>query len=166
MKEIKYLRYLNLQNNEIEEIVGLDHLIYLKSLNLSNNNIKEIMNDLDKIAESFVTSVNYEHSYGYGMKNNTDMNFFNPMNKKAFNISVSSDIDDVSNIAVSGDGSIGDNSNALRINDLRHAKIVDQRLTIGEYYNTMIVNIGVMGRHAKSGRMNEELLVTQVAEVQ
>jgi hypothetical protein len=42
LKEIKYLRYLSLSNNEIEEIEGLDHLIYLRELNLSNNYIKEI----------------------------------------------------------------------------------------------------------------------------
>ncbi|MFC1528395.1 flagellar hook-associated protein FlgK [Candidatus Latescibacterota bacterium] len=127
-----------------------------------DNNLNEIMNDINKIAEAIITSVNYEHSDGYGMKGGTDLNFFNPQNKKAFNISVSPDIDDVSKIAVSGDGAIGDNSNALRINDIRHAKIVDQRFSIGEYYNTMIANIGIMGRHAQSSRKNEELLVDQI----
>ena len=42
LENIKFLKMLQLHNNEIEEIKGLDHLIHLRALSLHGNNIKEI----------------------------------------------------------------------------------------------------------------------------
>ncbi len=124
--------------------------------------LKNIMEKLDKLTESFVNSVNYDHSYGYGLNGTTNVNFFSPNKTKAFNIEVSSEIDDVRKIAASGDGSVGDNSNALRVNDIKDQDVVDQEFTLNEYYNSMIAGIGIMAREAQSGRVSEELLVTQI----
>ena len=41
LEEFKYLRFLSLADNEIEQIEGLDHLIHLETLILARNYIKE-----------------------------------------------------------------------------------------------------------------------------
>jgi flagellar hook-associated protein 1 FlgK len=124
--------------------------------------IGEILNKLDNLAGSLVQSVNFEHRNGYGLDGQTGRNFFNPNYTKAFNISLSSDIDDVSNIAASGTGDRGDNTNALAINGVRDQKVVEGEYTVSEYYSALIADIGILGREAKSGRQNEELLVSQI----
>ncbi len=124
--------------------------------------IEEIIDKFDTLAESIVKTVNFEHRNGYGLDGETDRSFFDPAHVKAFNISISDDIADVAHIAASGDGSKGDNANALRINDLRDLKLVENQFSYSEYYNATIADIGVMAREAKSGRQNEELLVTQI----
>ncbi len=135
----------------------LGALIRFRDTHLTN-----VMDKLDTFTESLVTSINYEHRYGYGLDGDTGFNFFNPLNTSAFNISISGDIEDVKNIAVSGDGSVGDNSNALNINAVKDLKTVDNEFTLTEYYNSMIAEIGIMAREAESGRINEELLITQI----
>ena len=89
-------------------------------------------------------------------------NFFEPNKTNAFNIEVSKDIKDVTHIAASGDGSKGDNTNALNINELKNRRVVDGNFTLQEFYNGFIANLGIMTREAKSGRINEELLVSQI----
>ncbi len=127
-----------------------------------DNVIEDIIDKFDKLAESIVRTVNFEHENGYSLTGETERSFFDPSHVKAFNISISDDINDVSYIAASGDGSKGDNANALRINDLRYLKLVESQFSFSEYYNATIADIGVMAREAKSGRQNEELLVTQI----
>lgn len=131
-------------------------------LKFRDNHLQSIMDQLNVLAEAIVTSINYEHRYGYGLENTTNVNFFDPLKTKAFNIAVSAEIDDVKRIAASGDGTVGDNSNALRINDVKIFKAVDQNFSISEYYNSMIADIGIKAREAKSGRVNEELLTAQI----
>ncbi len=121
-----------------------------------------IKDQLNLLASSLVQAVNYEHRYGYGLDGETGRNFFNPNNTMAFNISVSSDIADVNHIAASGDGSVGDNANALRIDAVKDSSVVNQQFTLAEHYNAMVVSIGIQAREAKSGRTNEELLVNQI----
>lgn len=124
--------------------------------------IPEIQDKLNVFTEALVKSVNYEHNYGYGLDGSTNLNFFNPTKTKAFNIEVSNDIADVRKIAASGDGTYGDNSNALRINDVKDMLAIDNQFTLSQYYNALISSIGILAREAKSSRVNEELLVTQI----
>ena len=124
--------------------------------------IPEIIGELNTIAESLVTYVNFEHRDGYGLNGDTEMNFFDPTKTMAFNITLSSDIDDISNIAASGDGAVGDNSNALDIVALNNLKIVNQSFSLNEYYNSLISDIGLLGSEAQSGRENQELLLSQI----
>jgi len=124
--------------------------------------IPEIIEKLDKFTESLVRAVNYEHGYGYGLDGSTGANFFDPNMVKSFNIRVSSEIDDIRKIAASADGSYGDNGNAIKINDIKDQDVVDNEFTLSEYYNSLVSEIGIFAREAKSGRVNEELLVTQI----
>ncbi len=121
-----------------------------------------ILEKLDNFTSEIVKTVNFEHRNGFGLDGLTGRNFFDPGHTKAYNISLSDDIVDVTHIAASGNGSRGDNSNALALNEVRRQKVVLGRFTISEYYNALIADIGIMAREAKSGRVNEELLVNQI----
>ncbi len=131
-------------------------------LRFRDQHISYIVEQLDIFTESLINAVNYEHSYGYGLDGTTGINFFDPTKTKAFNIAVSADIEDVRKIAASGDGTYGDNSNAIRISDISDQAVVGNQFTLSEFYNSLIASIGIMAREAKSGRVNEELLVTQI----
>ncbi len=131
-------------------------------INFRDTILSSLMDDLDKLAEAIVTTINFEHRIGYGLDGVNNRDFFEPNRTKAFNIEVSSDIKDVTNIAVSIDGAKGDNTNAFNINELKDKRIIDNRFSIKEFYNGFIVNLGVMAREAKSNRMNGELLITQI----
>ena len=124
--------------------------------------LPELISKMNSLAQAIVGSVNFEHRNGYGLNGQTELNFFNPDLTSAFNISLSQDVDDVRNIAVSGDGARGNNENAIKISELSKVKTIDNVFTISEFYNGMIAWIGIKGREVKSGRLNEELLVGQI----
>jgi len=124
--------------------------------------IKDIMGQLNTLAGAIVDTINFDHRVGYGLDGETGRNFFDPALTNAYNMSVSSDIKDVSNIAVSIDGATGDNANALNINSLKTQKVINGSFTINEYYNSIISQIGVIGKEAQSNRTNQQLLVTQI----
>ncbi|MFC1649945.1 flagellar hook-associated protein FlgK [Candidatus Latescibacterota bacterium] len=132
-------------------------------INFRDNVVTVLMKDLDKLAEAIVTTINFEHRIGYGLDGLTDRNFFDPNKKQAFNFELSSEVEDVSNIAVSLDGARGDNTNAFNINALKDKRVVDDRYSINEFYNGFIANLGVIAREAKSSRVNGELLVSQMS---
>ncbi|MCE5249632.1 flagellar hook-associated protein FlgK [bacterium] len=131
-------------------------------MNFRDEVIPGIITRLDKLAESLVTRLNFEHRNGYGLDGETNRDFFDPLKTQAFNISLSADIDDVGHIAVSGDGTKGDNSNARNIDIMKNTKIVDQTFTLSEYYNSLIADIGIIGQESYNGRVNQELLVNQI----
>jgi len=65
LESIKYLRFLGLLDNEIEQIEGLDHLIHLKTLILARNYIKEVkglenLRNLERLALSYNPISDYE----------------------------------------------------------------------------------------------------------
>ena len=131
-------------------------------INFRDVTLEDIMGKFNTLADSIVRTVNFEHENGFGLDGGTGRDFFDPNHTKAFNISISDDINDVSHIAASGNGDKGDSANALRINDLRSLKMVNNQFSYGEYYNATISHIGVLAKEAKSGRTNEELLVSQI----
>ena len=124
--------------------------------------LPSITGKLDKLSKALVDNVNFEHRNGYGLDGISERNFFDPNYTSAFNISLSQDVENVRYIAVSGDGARGNNENALKISELSKVKTVDRTFSISEYYNGLIASIGIKGREAKSGRINEELLVGQI----
>ncbi len=134
-------------------------------INFRDEKLIDLMNNLNKLAESIVTIVNFDHRIGYGLDGVNGRNFFNPDLTKAYNMDVSADIKDVTNMAVSGDKSKGDNANALAIFELKDQRKIDNRYSIKEFYNSMIANLGVVSKAAKAGRMNQELLVSQIENV-
>ena len=131
-------------------------------INFRDVTLEDIMGKFNTLADSIVRTVNFEHENGFGLDGETGRDFFDPNHTKAFNISISDDILDVSHIAASGNGDKGDSANALRLNDLQNQKLVNNQFSFGEFYNATIADIGVLAKDAKSGRTNEELLVNQI----
>jgi len=131
-------------------------------LNIRDTVLVNILGDLNTFTENIVNTINFDHAIGYGLDGGTGYDFFDPDFTKAYNIKVSEDVRDVSHIAVSADSSKGDNTNALAIFELRDQRVIDNRYSIKEYYNSMIAELGVLAKEAKSARMNEELLVSQI----
>lgn len=121
--------------------------------------IEEKLNDL---AASIVESVNAVHETGYGLDGGTGREFFDSTNTKAYNISLSSDIDDAGNIAASGTGEELDGSIALAISQLTEEAAVNGTYTVSEYYNALVSDIGIMSSEAQSNQSNTELLVSQI----
>lgn len=131
-------------------------------INFRDNILIDLIDNLDTLAEAIVETINFDHRIGYGLDGAKDRDFFNPDKTKSYNIEISNDIEDVTHIAVSSDTSKGDNTNALAIYELKDKRVIDGRFSIREYYNGLIANIGIMTKEAKSGRINEELLVSQI----
>lgn len=123
--------------------------------------VGDIQSKLDQIAAALVESVNSAHRDGYGLDGGRGYNFFDPGKTKAFNISLSGDIDDVEHIAASGTGDTGDSGNALAISDVQDQKTVNGEYTISEYYNWLIADIGIKSSEAQSGLSNATLLTEQ-----
>ncbi|MFC1512315.1 flagellar basal body rod C-terminal domain-containing protein, partial [Candidatus Latescibacterota bacterium] len=130
-------------------------------LNVRDTIIINLMGELNTLAETIVETINTTHAAGYGLDGVSGRNFFDPDMVRAYNFTISDDVSDLSHIAVSGDGTPGDNANALNINNLKTVKIIDG-FTINEYYNSIISDLGVMARDASDGRKNQELLLTQI----
>lgn len=131
-------------------------------IDFRDSTLGDIMDQLNTFTENLVKWVNFQHGAGYGLDGSTGRNFFDPTKTKAYNIEVSTDISDVSTIALSGDGTVGDNTNGQAINGLKDLKLIDNNYTFSEYYGSLIATVGVWGREAQAGRENEELLVSQV----
>lgn len=131
-------------------------------LDFRDESLTELMGDLNEMAESLVTNVNFIHQLGYGLDGNSGYDFFNSDNVMAYNIELSSDIDDINHIAASGDGTVGDNANALRISELSSLRVVEGNHSIKEYYNALVTDLGILTSAAEANRSNKELLVTEI----
>lgn len=131
-------------------------------IDFRDNVLMGLLDDLDTLAETLVTTVNAEHRNGAGLDGVTGWNFFDPESTNAFSIKLSDDISNVANIAASADGSIGDNTNAVTIADLKDRKVIDNYYTITEFYNGIISKLGILSQEAAAGRKNLEMLVSQI----
>jgi flagellar hook-associated protein 1 FlgK len=119
---------------------------------------------LDELAAGMVTEINRTHRAGYGRDGSTGIDFFDPEKTSASNITLDQAvIDDLNNIAASGDGSPGDNGSALALAGLR-----DQRLlaggteTIDEFYTGMLGEVGARSKEAQTMAENHRLFAQQI----
>jgi flagellar hook-associated protein 1 FlgK len=126
--------------------------------------IPKYLNDLDELARVLATEVNRLHSVGYDLKGATGISFFEESFLSAANIRLSQDVaNDVTKIAASASGAIGDNANALAIVDLRKALLMTRgAATMEEFYNTIVGQIGIDTSKAIQLRENHALLVEQL----
>jgi flagellar hook-associated protein 1 FlgK len=126
--------------------------------------IPDYLDKLDELVKTLVNEVNTRHRIGYGLNGTTGVEFFESSFSSAGKISVSYDIlNDVSKIAASLSGEVGDNTNALEIADIRNSLIMSEgNSTMGQFYNAIISQIGVDGDKATQFRKDHELLVEQI----
>jgi len=122
------------------------------------------MDNLDELARSVVTEVNNLHRNGIGLDGSTGLNFFTEPFVSAGKIEVSFMIkNDVTRIAASLSGEVGDNTNALAIAELRTSLIMTNgSATMGDFYNSIISRVGVETQKATQLREDHQLLVEQV----
>jgi flagellar hook-associated protein 1 FlgK len=109
--------------------------------------------NVDELVESLVTEVNDLHSEGYSLDGTTTgLNFFS--GSTAGDIAISEDISGPESIAASLSGVQGDNSNSLRIAQLKNELVMgDDTVSMDDYYRSLITNLGVESQ--TSGRMVE-----------
>ncbi len=126
--------------------------------------IPRYLSDLDDLARMLVSEVNRIHSVGYDLNGSAGINYFDENFLSAVNIRLSQDVtNDVTKIAASVSGAIGDNSNALAIVDLRKALLMTRgTATMEEFYNTIVGQVGIDTNKAVQLRENHALLVEQI----
>lgn len=133
-------------------------------LEMRDKTIPQYMEDLDTLAETLVTEVNAVHSTGYDLNNTTGLNFFDENFLSAGNLRLSQDVtNNVTRIAASQSGAVGDNSNAQAIADLRKSLFMTRgTATMEEFYNTIVGQVGIDTNKAIQLRENHTLLVEQL----
>lgn len=119
---------------------------------------------LDDLAAAIVAQVNALHVSGSGLDGTTGRNFFDPNGVTAATIGVGSDVrNDLSNIAASQSGAVGDNTNALAIGNLQDALTLNNGTsTFSDYYAEIVSSAGRRSAEAIDGRTNANLVVQQI----
>ncbi|AEE97515.1 flagellar hook-associated protein FlgK [Mahella australiensis] len=119
-------------------------------------------------AKAFVTEFNEQHKAGYGLNDATDKLFFEPADAAGWtakDMKVSSDIDDLNNIAASAtSGEPGNNGNALALLQIRDKAIAftGQSGSFEDYINSLISTLGVDSQQAIRMVDNEQALIGQI----
>ncbi|MCP4705843.1 MAG: flagellar hook-associated protein FlgK [candidate division Zixibacteria bacterium] len=130
-------------------------------LEMRDKIIPQYMNDLDTLAETLVSEVNGIHTAGYDLNNSTNINFFDEHFTSAGNLRLSQEVlNNVTKIAASQSGAVGDNSNAQAVADLRKSLLMTRgTATMEEFYNTIVGQVGIDTNKAVQLRENHSLLV-------
>ncbi len=133
-------------------------------LEMRDKIIPQYMENLDILAKTMVGEVNAIHSLGYDLNNTTGINFFDENFLSAGNLRLSQDVlNNVTKIAASQSGAVGDNSNAQAIADLRKSLLMTRgTATMEEFYNTIVGQVGIDTNKAVQLRENHSLLVEQL----
>jgi len=142
-------------------------------LNVRDKAITDVMSDMDDFAAGLVNSINSLHAVGYGLNGSTGINFFEPFTSstpgtnKGFAefLSLSSDVlSDPNNIAAGLGTAPGDNTNALKIADMRNATIAfssQRSQTFIGYYSDTVSHLGGISKGAKNSLEHSEALKEQ-----
>jgi len=128
--------------------------------------VPSFMESLDQMAGGMVEKVNELHRSGYGLDGSTGLNFFDPdpAKNKAGNITLDEVIlEDLNNIAASGDGNTGDNAAALAISGLRNQRLLaNDTATIEGFYNELLGEVGARSKEAQTMSENHRLFSQQI----
>jgi flagellar hook-associated protein 1 len=133
-------------------------------INTRDDVIMKKSQELDNLATGIAKAVNGIHRAGIGGNGSTNIDFFDPKMKGASDINLNSVIvDNVAYIAAGKNGQAGDNSNALDISALRNSMSMSgDKSTFGDYYNSVIGEVGTRTKEASSVEQNQQALVTQI----
>lgn len=127
--------------------------------------LKNYKDELDNLANAIIDKVNEAHVAGSGLDSVSGRVFFDPLARGAGGISVNREIEsDITRIAASMSGEVGDGSNALTIADvLKNDRMMNSNTaTIEEYYNSIVGTAGMQVREANNQSENYSLLVQQI----
>jgi len=137
-------------------------------LKLHNKTLPDIKNKLDNLAKNFVDEVNRLHRTGKTLPTGnpptsaTNIDFF--VGTDSASIDIAAPIrDNVSNIAASRDGAVGNGDVAVSIANLRNRKVFEQGTqTLSDYYTNIINNVGTQIETAKNENSSQEQVVNQI----
>ncbi|KAA3648391.1 MAG: flagellar hook-associated protein FlgK [Chloroflexi bacterium] len=112
-------------------------------LEARDSTIVDQINGLDSLAAALINRVNTLHQSGYGLNNNTGMDFFS--GSDAMSLRVSSDVDNPASIATAAAAdSPGDSSIAQQIAEVQHELLMNGgTATLGQYYNQQAASLGL-----------------------
>lgn len=128
----------------------------------SLNIVSDMKRRLNALFNVMLREVNYLHRSGMNMKDppGNGEDFFVAINSgkplEMGNIKLNSNLSDLSNIAASGTGESGDNSNALEIANMRNKSMIADNtgtVSLDDYYQDIILHMGNNG--ADSARITE-----------
>jgi flagellar hook-associated protein 1 FlgK len=131
-------------------------------LEMRDDTITRYQSQLDEIAEALVTNVNAVHRTGYGLDGQTGTNFFDPAGTTASTIKVSHAVmEDLSLVAASGDGTVGNSDIALEIADLRLAALIGDA-TVDDYYGSVVGSLGVESARVSDEKESQALMLEEI----
>lgn len=132
---------LRLVNNDGAGRVSLSGGSLKGFLDIYNEDIPNQQNTMEELVSAFMSKVNEVHQQGYTITDpaRTGLDFFTSFSDG--NLIINEDIlDDANNIAISGDGTQGDNSIALLLADIKNEEILGGQ-TLTEKYSEFISGI-------------------------
>ncbi len=136
-------------------------------LNINNKMIPDYLTKLDVVAKSIAEEVNAIHYNGYDLNGNTNINFFNDNINGAGNFKV--------NAVIKGDPSYIASSNMLEesgnaivaqaISDIQLNEVINGN-SIGEYYDSLVTDIGTNVQKYNNLRDSQEIIVRTIQNQQ
>jgi len=127
--------------------------------------LPQYIENLDTLVATLVQQVNALHTTGFGMNDQTGVNFFDPTGLTAATIDLSQEVKtDASNIcASSAAASPGNNEIALAIAGLKSTLILDNgSSTFNEYYSSLVGLIGANANQAAELKASFDLVLEQL----
>lgn len=137
-------------------------------IEVRDGEVQEFQNNIDMMAYEIANRVNDVHAQGYNAYNQTGVTFFNTVDslegaaeKMRINATV---LGDVGNIVSGMDpNSPGDNRIANMIGELQYTKSLKEgTVSIDEYYNGMIAELGLRTEKANHLAENQDGIVRQL----
>lgn len=128
-------------------------------LAIRDTEVPNLMAALDDFASTLVTEVNAIHQNGYGINNASSLDFFS--GSDALSIMVSSDVDDIRNIATAAAAdSPGDGSFANQIASLQDALLMSSGTqTLNKSYTNLVATLGLDITDSASKMDNRQLVL-------
>lgn len=151
-------------NTDINNDVNIE----MSLISQSNNILVDLKKQLNAQINILLREINYFQRSGKTMEVAPDygQDFFVPINSayplELGNVMLNPNLSNLNNIVASKDGSIGDNVIALAIGNLRMSSLFslnDGTVNADEYYQTIILSIGIGGSEAARICENQQKMV-------
>ena len=137
-------------------------------LKMRDKVVSGIIKDMDNLAYSFAKRVNEEHQSGFNSYNNKGESLFilpnqiqDTSQKIRLNENIKNDVGKI--VTAKSPYSPADNRVANKISNIQQEKIMeDKRYTLGEFYRSLIGNIGLLTRRANQSLSSQKDAVDQL----
>lgn len=140
---------LQLRSGEIRALVGVRDTV-----------LPDFQQALDEIAGELVTAVNDLHAQAFTSDGRQGLLFFDSTKTQAKDIALDAGIlTDVTNVAVSSDGTPGNSDVALEIARLRSARLLSDGVSLAEGYQQWVTELGAQAKAAADSAESQRLLV-------